>query len=72
MKLKDIMNESSINEKIDKRVLKISKGVVGAVKIDLEHIEESLSEDGVAEARDYVRYAMDRLNQLDKVLKRIK
>ena len=72
MKLKDIMNESSINEKIDKRVIKISKGVVGSVKIDLEHIEESLSEDGVLEARDYIRYAIERLNQLDKVLKRIK
>lgn len=72
MKLKDIMNEGSINEKIDKRVIKISKGVVGAVKIDLEHIEDSLAEDGVLEARDYIRYAIERLNQLDKVLKRIK
>ncbi len=72
MKLKDIMNESSINEKIDKRVIKISKGVVGSVKIDLEHIEDSLAEDGVLEARDYIRYAIERLNQLDKVLKRIK
>ena len=72
MKLKDIMNEASINEKIDKRVIKISKGVVGAVKIDLEHIEDSLAEDGVLEARDYIRYSIERLNQLDKVLKRIK
>ena len=72
MKLKDIMNESSINEKIDKRVIKISKGVVGSVKIDLEHIEDSLAEDGILEARDYIRYAIERLNQLDKVLKRIK
>jgi len=72
MKLKDIMNEGSINEKIDKRVIKISKGVVGAVKIDLEHIEDSLAEDGVLEARDYIRYSIERLNQLDKVLKRIK
>tara|TARA_B110000977_G_scaffold109080_1_gene141922 strand:+ start:443 stop:784 length:342 start_codon:yes stop_codon:yes gene_type:complete len=57
---------------VDKKVQKIADGVVGAVKLDLEHIKSSIKEDGIEEAKDYCRYAIDRLKQLQVVLKRIK
>lgn len=57
---------------IDNRVKKITKGVVGAVKIDLDYIEENIKDGGLEEAKDYCRYAIDRLSQLQKVLKRVK
>tara|TARA_B100000927_G_C16316498_1_gene409596 strand:+ start:332 stop:556 length:225 start_codon:yes stop_codon:yes gene_type:complete len=71
IKLKKLLESKNLKEDVlDKKVRSISKGVVGAVKIDMEHIEESVEEDGVLEALDHLKNAMDRLKNLEKLLKK--
>ena len=76
MKLIDIMNESSMNEapykQPDKKLVKVVKGTVGAVQNDIELIEEMVDESGILEAMDHCKDAIDRLQYLHKILKRIK
>ena len=76
MKLIDIMNESSMNEapykQPDKKLVKVVKGTVGAVQNDIEIIVEMIDESGISEAMDSCKDAIDRLQYLHKILKRIK
>ena len=76
IKLTQLMNESSINEapykQPDKKLVKVVKGTVGAVQNDIELIEEMIDESGILEAMDHCKDAIDRLQYLHKILKRIK
>jgi hypothetical protein len=62
----------AVSKSVNKNVQRLVKGTVGAVKIDLEHVEEMISEDGILEAMDHCKDAIDRLEKLHKTLKRIK
>ena len=76
MKLIDIMNESSMNEapykQPDKKLVKVVKGTVGAVQNDIELIVEMIDESAILEAMDHCGDAIDRLQRLHKILKRLK
>jgi hypothetical protein len=76
IKLAQLMNESSMNEapykQPDKKLVKVVKGTVGAVQNDIELIEEMIDESAILEAMDHCKDAIDRLQYLHKILKRIK
>ena len=70
------MIPESVNEapykQPDKKLVRVVKGTVGAVQNDIELIEEMIDESGILEAMDHCKDAIDRLQYLHKILKRIK
>lgn len=71
-----LLTTESVNEapykQPDKKLVKVVKGTVGAVQNDIELIEEMIDESGILEAMDHCKDAIDRLQYLHKILKRIK
>ena len=69
-------NESVVNEapyvQPDKKLVKAVKGTVGAVQNDIELIVEMIDESAILEAMDHCGDAIDRLQRLHKILKRLK
>ena len=76
IKLAQLMNESSMNEapykQPDKKLVKVVKGTVGAVQNDIEIIVEMIDESAISEAMDSCKDAIDRLEKLHKIFKRLK
>jgi hypothetical protein len=72
----DMIKYESVNEapyvQPDKKLVKVVKGTVGAVQNDIELIEEMIDESAILEAMDHCKDAIDRLQYLHKILKRIK
>ena len=71
-----LLTTESVNEapykQPDKKLVKVVKGTVGAVQNDIELIEEMIDESAILEAMDHCKDAIDRLQYLHKILKRIK
>tara|TARA_R110002167_G_scaffold346049_1_gene556572 strand:- start:120 stop:665 length:546 start_codon:yes stop_codon:yes gene_type:complete len=71
-----LLTTESVNEapyvQPDKKLVKVVKGTVGAVQNDIEIIVEMIDESAISEAMDSCKDAIDRLQYLHKILKRIK
>ena len=71
-----LLTTESVNEapykQPDKKLVKVVKGTVGAVQNDIELIVEMIDESAILEAMDHCGDAIDRLQYLHKILKRIK
>ena len=63
-------NEVEVNEGKFKREEKTLKDLAGVVKIDFSEALESLEEDGVLEAMDHLEHAIERIQDVHKILKR--
>ena len=63
-------NEVEVNEGKFKREEKTLKDLAGVVKIDFSEALESLEEDGVLEAMDHLENAIERIQDVHKILKR--
>jgi hypothetical protein len=63
-------NEVEVNEGKFKREEKTLKDLAGVVKIDFSEALESLQEDGVLEAMDHLENAIERIQDVHKILKR--
>ena len=63
-------NEVEVNEGKFKREEKTLKDLAGVVKIDFSEALESLQEDGVLEAMDHLEIAIERIQDVHKILKR--
>ena len=72
----DMIKYESVNEapyvQPDKKLVKAVKGTVGAVQNDIELIVEMIDESAILEAMDHCGDAIDRLQRLHKILKRLK
>jgi hypothetical protein len=72
----DMIKYESVNEapyvQPDKKLVKVVKGTVGAVQNDIELIVEMIDESAILEAMDHCGDAIDRLQRLHKILKRLK
>ena len=67
MKLKDLV---PLNEGKHKKEERILKNITGAVKIDFSEALESLESDGVLEAMEHLENAIERIQDVHKMLKR--
>ena len=71
-----LLTTESVNEapykQPDKKLVKVVKGTVGAVQNDIELIVEMIDESAILEAMDHCGDAIDRLQRLHKILKRLK
>ena len=63
-------NEVEVNEGKFKREENTLKDLAGVVKIDFSEALESLQEDGVLEAMDHLENAIERIQDVHKILKR--
>tara|TARA_Y100001958_G_C21194573_1_gene522179 strand:- start:244 stop:627 length:384 start_codon:yes stop_codon:yes gene_type:complete len=63
-------NEVEVNEGKFKREEKTLKDLAGVVKIDFSEALEALEEDGVLEAMDHLEHAIERIQDVHKILKR--
>lgn len=63
-------NEVEVNEGKFKREEKTLKDLAGVVKIDFSEALEALEEDGVLEAMDHLENAIERIQDVHKILKR--
>lgn len=72
MKLVDLvpLKEVPVNEGKFKREEKQLKNLAGVVKIDFSEALESLEEDGVLEAMEHLENAIERIQDVHKMLKR--
>ena len=72
MKLVDLvpLKQEPLKEGKYKKEERILKNITGAVKIDFSEALESLESDGVLEAMEHLENAIERIQDVHKMLKR--